>query len=170
MSAIRLARVASVSVWFRSKESFRFWPREKWNESQKMKEGGGEGGRKVSFPPHLLPDLFLAPFLARSLTLVPRSLLLNRTETLGTVGYDSTPKIPSWWRTLVLNLVNEHWLVDARDVPGGEVRGQTAVFAGYDCEGEFQIYSRPIRVNWNEYVWTGENDSKTIRYVWARFF
>ena len=26
---------------------FRFWPREKWNESQKMKEGGGRGeGRK----------------------------------------------------------------------------------------------------------------------------
>ena len=25
---------------------FRFWPREKWNESQKMKEGGGEGEGK----------------------------------------------------------------------------------------------------------------------------
>ena len=40
------AFVASVSVWFRSKKKtqergFRFWPREKWNESQKMKEGGG---------------------------------------------------------------------------------------------------------------------------------
>ena len=39
--------VASVSVWFRSKErprndeerDFRFWPREKWDESQKMKRG-----------------------------------------------------------------------------------------------------------------------------------
>ena len=31
-----------------------------------------------------LPALLLAPFLARSLTLVPRSLLLNRTETLAT--------------------------------------------------------------------------------------
>ena len=46
----RLAWVASVSVWFRSKEipregDFRYWPREKWNESQKVKEGerGGEG-------------------------------------------------------------------------------------------------------------------------------
>ena len=33
------------------------------------------------------------------------------------------------------------------------------------CKGEFQIYSRPVRVNWNEYVWTGENAFKndTIR-------
>ena len=30
------------------------------------------------------PALLLAPFFARSLTLVPRSLLLNRTETLAT--------------------------------------------------------------------------------------
>ena len=35
-----------------------------------------------SFLPHPLPALLLAPFFARSLTLVPRSLLLNRTETL----------------------------------------------------------------------------------------
>ena len=34
--------------------------------------------------PHPLPALLLAPFFARSLTLVPRSLLLNRTETLAT--------------------------------------------------------------------------------------
>ena len=33
---------------------------------------------------HPLPGLLLAPFFARSLTLVPRSLLLNRTETLAT--------------------------------------------------------------------------------------
>ena len=31
-----------------------------------------------------LPALLLAPFFARSLTLVPHSLLLNRTETLAT--------------------------------------------------------------------------------------
>ena len=31
-----------------------------------------------------VPALLLAPFVARSLTLVPRSLLLNRTETLAT--------------------------------------------------------------------------------------
>ena len=40
-----------------------------------------------AFPSFLLdplPALLLAPFVARSLTLVPRSLLLNRTETLAT--------------------------------------------------------------------------------------
>ena len=46
-----------------------------------MKEGEGGGeGRK----PHPLPALLIASFFARSLTLVPRSLLLNRTETLAT--------------------------------------------------------------------------------------
>ena len=34
--------------------------------------------------PHPLPALLLAPFFARCLTLVPRSLLLNRTEMLAT--------------------------------------------------------------------------------------
>ena len=38
----------------------------------------------LSFLPHPLPALSLTPFFARSLTLVPRSLLLNRTETLAT--------------------------------------------------------------------------------------
>ena len=59
--------VASVSVWFRSKKKrndeekdFRFWPREKWNEIQKMKEGGGGGGGEVSF--------FSSPPLSRSFT------------------------------------------------------------------------------------------------------
>ena len=37
-----------------------------------------------SFLPHPLPTLLLAPFFARSLTLVPRCLLLNRTEMLAT--------------------------------------------------------------------------------------
>ena len=41
-----------------------------------MKEVGGEGKEGI------LPALLLAPFSARSLTLVPCSLLLNRTETL----------------------------------------------------------------------------------------
>ena len=36
----------------------------------------------LSFPPLL--NLLLAPFFALSLTLVPRSLFLNRTETLAT--------------------------------------------------------------------------------------
>ena len=50
-----------------------------------MKVGGGGGeGRIPSFLPHPLPALLLEPFFARSLTLVPRSLLLNRTEMLAT--------------------------------------------------------------------------------------
>ena len=51
-----------------------------------MKVGGGRGeGRFPSFLPHPLPALLLAPFFVRSLTLVPRSLLLNdRTERLAT--------------------------------------------------------------------------------------
>ena len=47
-------------------------------------ERGGWEGRKPSFLPKPLPALLLAPFSARSLTLVPHSLLLNRTETLAT--------------------------------------------------------------------------------------
>ena len=70
---------------------FRYWPREKWNESQKVKEGEGEGkeGNFPSFLPHSLPALLLAPFSPRSLTLVPRSFLLNRTETLATQARDT---------------------------------------------------------------------------------
>ena len=58
-----LACVGSVSVWFRSKE--RPLP-----------------AREMKREP--LPALLLAPFFAQSLILVPRSLLLNRTETLAT--------------------------------------------------------------------------------------
>ena len=57
-----LACVASVSVWFRSKERPRNGILRLWNKCQKIK----------------------TPFFARSLTLVSRSLLLNRTETLAT--------------------------------------------------------------------------------------
>ena len=50
-----------------------------------MKEGrGGREGRFPSFLPHPLSPFLLVPFFARSLTLVPLSLLLNRTETLAT--------------------------------------------------------------------------------------
>ena len=62
-----LACVASVSVWFRSKE--------------RPRNGILGFGRARNGP---LPALLLTPFFARSLTLVPRSLLLNRTETLAT--------------------------------------------------------------------------------------
>ena len=46
-----------------------------------MKEGGGEERKPPTNP---LPALLLAPFFARSLTFVPRSLLRNCTETLAT--------------------------------------------------------------------------------------
>ena len=51
-----------------------------------MKVGGGRGeGRKLpSLLPHPLPALLLTPFFALSLTPVPRSLLLNPTETPAT--------------------------------------------------------------------------------------
>ena len=35
-----------------------------------------------SFPPHPLPVLLLAPFFAQQLTLIPHSLLKDKTETL----------------------------------------------------------------------------------------
>ena len=40
--------------------------------------------REMKPEPHPLPALLLAPFFARSLTLVPHSLLLNHTETPAT--------------------------------------------------------------------------------------
>ena len=47
--------------------------------------GEGEGKEDfLPFFPNPLPTLLIAPFSAWSLTLVPRSLLLNRTETLAT--------------------------------------------------------------------------------------
>ena len=61
-----LACVASISVWFRSKE--------------RPRNGILGFGRARNETRALL----LTPFFARSLTLVPRSLLLNRTETLAT--------------------------------------------------------------------------------------
>ena len=52
----------------------------------KSERGGRGRGRKEtsSFLPHPLPALLLAPLFSRSLGLVPRSFLLNRTETLAT--------------------------------------------------------------------------------------
>ena len=91
-----LACVASVSVWFRSKK--RPWKgifgfdRARNETRRKNKRGGGEGEgrfkeRKESllpFFPNPSPLFYLRHFFARSLTLVPHSLLLNRTETLAT--------------------------------------------------------------------------------------
>ena len=57
-SSLRSKRLLWVSEQTKTREhDFRFWPREKWNESH---------------------------FFAQSLTLVPRSLLPNHTETLAT--------------------------------------------------------------------------------------
>ena len=46
--SLRSKRFRLVSEQKKNEEGdFRFWPREKWNESQKMKDGGGRGeGRK----------------------------------------------------------------------------------------------------------------------------
>ena len=50
-----------------------------------------------SFLPHPLPALLLAPLFSRSLTLVPRSFLLNRTETLAAQAsfYEQSPCLTS---------------------------------------------------------------------------
>ena len=107
-SSLRSKRFRLVSEQKKTVErDFRFWPREKWNENQKMKEGGGGGEGRKPFPFFLrqpLPALLLSPFFARPLTLVPHSLLLNRTETLATqatltedeqLGLDEKKSFPS---------------------------------------------------------------------------
>ena len=74
-----LACVASVSVWFRSKERLheerdsRFWSREKWNKSQKMKVG----------------ERFYLRHFSRNLWL-SFPVLLNRTETFATQASTSS--------------------------------------------------------------------------------
>ena len=50
--------------------------------------------RFLTFLPYPLPALLLAPFLARCLTLVPGSLLRNRTETLTTQDRSSNSHRP----------------------------------------------------------------------------
>ena len=83
-SSLRIKRFRLVLEKRKTKEwDFRFGQREKWNENQKKKKRGGGGG-EGTFPPHLLPALFLAPFFARSSTLVLRSLVRNRAEKLAT--------------------------------------------------------------------------------------
>ena len=67
--------------------------REMKQEPKTESGGRGRGRKETSFLPHLLPALLLTPFFARSLTLVPRSLLLNRTETLATQAKPSIPCI-----------------------------------------------------------------------------
>ena len=112
-----------------------------------MKEGGGEGGRKVSFPPHLLPDLFLAPLFARSFTLVPRSLLVNRTETLAMQATIRPQKFHSVdvhllgiWPTSADWSTRETFLAT-------KCEDRRLYSLAMICEGEFQTCSRPVRVN-----------------------
>ena len=61
-------------------------------QKPKNESGGGGGEGRVSFlSSSPLPALLLTPFFVRSLTLVPRSLLLNRMETLATqASYNSS--------------------------------------------------------------------------------
>ena len=68
------AWVASVSVWFQSKERprdrmFGFYHARNGTRAQKWKRGGGRGRKEIAFP-YLssppLPALLLAPFFARS--------------------------------------------------------------------------------------------------------
>ena len=59
-----------------------------------------------SLLPHPLPALLLTPFSARSLTLVPRSLLLNGTETLATQADKKwVPELWRFWFFLLQNTV-----------------------------------------------------------------
>ena len=53
-----------------------------------------------SFLPHPLPALLLAPFFPRSFTLLPRSLLENRTETLATQASVAWRFVTRQWREL----------------------------------------------------------------------
>ena len=83
----RLTCVASVSVWFRSKErprngAFDFGRARNGTRAKLSTKGEAKGKDNLSSPP--LPALLLSTFYTRSLTPVPRSLLQNRTETLAT--------------------------------------------------------------------------------------
>ena len=66
-AATRIAYVASVSVWFQSKR-----------KTEERVSGSGSEKNVTRFKK--LPSLLPAPFFERSLTLVPRSFLRNRTE------------------------------------------------------------------------------------------
>ena len=66
-----LACVASVSVWF-------------WRKEIPRKGTFGFDRARNETRAKKFPALLLAPLFSRSLTLVPRSFLLNRTETLAT--------------------------------------------------------------------------------------
>ena len=52
-------RLVSAEQRQTEERDFRSWPRKKWSESAKMKEGGGEERKPPTNP---LPALLLAPF------------------------------------------------------------------------------------------------------------
>ena len=93
------------------------WWQHQTNSGMTSQEGGFQnpGVCLQAFPsllPHPLPALLLRPFFARCLTLVPRFLLLNRTETLATqaiifLDFHSTkhgqPLADSWSHVLDWN-------------------------------------------------------------------
>ena len=77
---LRSKRFRLISEQRKTEEGdFRFWPREKWNESQKKKEGGGGRGRKETFfptPPRSFScDIFRAVFNSRSSFFAQKRLL-----------------------------------------------------------------------------------------------
>ena len=72
LPSLRSKRFRSVSKQRNTEEGdFRFWPREKWIESQKVKEGGGGGeGRKGFLPSFPAPSpLFYLSHFSRGLWL-----------------------------------------------------------------------------------------------------
>ena len=55
LRSLRRKRFRLVSEQKKTEErDFRFWPRGKWNESQKMKEGRGEGRKRLQTSPSIL--------------------------------------------------------------------------------------------------------------------
>ena len=91
--AFRTKRFRSVSEQKNRGMGFSVLIAREMKREPKNERAGRWRGRKETFlssPP--LPALLLAPFFARSWTLVPRSLLLNRTETLATQAKPGTER------------------------------------------------------------------------------
>ena len=99
-ASLRSKRFRLVSEQRNTEEGdFRFWPRENETRAKKWKRG-----RFPSFLPHPLPALLLEPLFSRSLTLVPRSFLLNRTETLATQAMNLLCKLSYLYSNFTLTL------------------------------------------------------------------
>ena len=78
VGSLRSKRFRLVSAQKKTVENFRFWPREKWNKNQKMKEGEGKGKKGfllLSSPPpprSFACAIFRALFDSRSSFFSPR--------------------------------------------------------------------------------------------------